>query len=281
VPPAFPRPHPFRAADATNWSEFTTTLVASPELVAQFTTACAAENVVVTAAANAKGAVVITKATRSAGAPAGVLPWEVVKDVAPAVFGRCTSVAATKGGAPRPISINTPPPPPPRRHPAISHPLRSPPLQRLDSPLLPAGARAPSAHQTLPIPSSPQIPTPDIPRARAADCPPHRVVYRTGHASGSSDTVLLKHEKSGRFLTAQRRGGFLHAFRVQRGRRGSLNEWAWTTGVLTTSAAYTFKEPTDGFREGAAFRDGSTHYTIVAYSDSGWKETWNDIVSPK
>ena len=81
--------------------------------LAQFTTACAAENVEVIAAANAKGAVVITKATRSAGAPAGVLPWEVVKAVAPAVFGRCTSVAAVKGGAkggaPRTISTNTPP----------------------------------------------------------------------------------------------------------------------------------------------------------------------------
>ena len=40
-------------------------------------------------------------------------PWEVVKAVAPAVFGRCTSVAAVKGGAPRTISTNTPPPPPP------------------------------------------------------------------------------------------------------------------------------------------------------------------------
>ena len=104
------------------------------------------------------------------------------------------------------------------------------------------------------------------------------MIYRTGHAKGSTDTVLLKLEKSGQFLTAHRRGDRPHTFLVQRGRPGSLNEWAWTTGVITTTAAYTFKEPLDGFREGAAFRDGSTHYTIVAYSDSGWKPTWDDIV---
>ena len=70
----------------------------SCELLARFTTACAAKGVVVVAAANAKGAVKVTKAELSADAPAGVIPWDVVKAVAPAVFGRCTSVAAAKGG---------------------------------------------------------------------------------------------------------------------------------------------------------------------------------------
>ena len=112
VPLRIPSP-PFPAADTTNWSEFTPEHAASPELLAEFTTTCAAKSVMVNAAANAKGAVVITKATRSAGAPASVVPWDVVKAVARTVFGHCTSVAAVKGGAPRPISTNTPLPPPP------------------------------------------------------------------------------------------------------------------------------------------------------------------------
>ena len=97
VPLRIPSP-PFPAADTTNWSEFTPEHAASPELLAQFTAACAAKYVMVNAAANAKGAVVITKATRSAGAPASVVPWDVVKAVARTVFGHCTSVAAVKGG---------------------------------------------------------------------------------------------------------------------------------------------------------------------------------------
>ena len=97
VPFRIPSP-PFPAADTTNWSEFTPEHAASPELLAQFTAACAAKYVMVNAAANAKGAVVITKATRSAGAPASVVPWDVVKAVARTVFGHCTSVAAVKGG---------------------------------------------------------------------------------------------------------------------------------------------------------------------------------------
>ena len=83
----------------------------SSSLLAEFTATCAAKSIMVNAAANAKGAVVITKATRSAGAPASVVPWDVVKAVARTVFGHCTSVAAVKGGAPRPISTNTPLPP--------------------------------------------------------------------------------------------------------------------------------------------------------------------------
>ena len=100
---------------------FTASIRASPELLARFTAACAARDVVVVAAANAKGAIEVTRAGLSAGAPAGVIPWDVVKAVAPAVFGRCTSVAAAKGGAPRTISTHMPatlpsrcsPPPPP------------------------------------------------------------------------------------------------------------------------------------------------------------------------
>ena len=136
MPFRIPSP-PFPAADTTHWSEFTPEHAASPELLAQFTAACAAKSVMVNAAANAKGAVVITKATRSAGAPASVVPWDVVKAVARTVFGHCTSVAAVKGGAPRPISTNTPlpPPPVPRLNAAHSVPFRipSPPFPAADT----------------------------------------------------------------------------------------------------------------------------------------------------
>ena len=48
------------------------------EVLARFTATCAAKGVVVIAAANAKGAIEVTRAVLSAGAPAGVTPWDVV-----------------------------------------------------------------------------------------------------------------------------------------------------------------------------------------------------------
>ena len=58
----------------TNWSEFTPEHATSPELLARFTATCAAKGVVVIAAANAKGAIEVTRAVLSAGVPAGVTP---------------------------------------------------------------------------------------------------------------------------------------------------------------------------------------------------------------
>ena len=40
----------------------------------------------------------IASAEPGPGAAAGVVPWAIVKDVAPGIFGQCTSVAAAKGG---------------------------------------------------------------------------------------------------------------------------------------------------------------------------------------
>ncbi len=68
-----------------------------PEWIAAFTAACAAKGVLVVATANDEGHVEIARAEPGPGAAAGVVPWAIVKAVAPGIFGPCASVAAAEG----------------------------------------------------------------------------------------------------------------------------------------------------------------------------------------
>ena len=62
-----------------------------------FAAACAAKGVLVVATANDEGHVEIARAEPGPGAAAEVVPWAIVKAVAPGIFGPCASVAAAEG----------------------------------------------------------------------------------------------------------------------------------------------------------------------------------------
>ena len=91
-----------KGGHANAWKKFTPTKPPTAERIAALTAACAAKGVLVVATANDEGHVEIASAEPGPGAAAGVVPWAIVKDVAPGIFGQCTSVAVPSRSRKRP-----------------------------------------------------------------------------------------------------------------------------------------------------------------------------------